>query len=279
MPQAPLYALSKGKSKPSDIIDWADEHEKAFTELKERLCAAPALGLPNPSKSFHIQVDAHEKTLSGVLAQEHGGKLRPIAYYSRKKSVVETGFDKCTQQVLAVHWMLTTTEPIVGFQPVVVHTMHMPIQMLLQGTIKGVSAHRLARWLTDIQARDITTINDRILPHLLGDIEGHPHTCEPKPETESPVSDTELPGQTRVYIDGSRYWEDGKYHTGCALWAPEYPNISVGQKLLFKLPPTMSAQEAELTTLLQAIKEHPEPLCVFTDSRYVFGTVHDYMAQ
>lgn len=73
---APLYALSKGKTKPSDIIDWADEHEKAFTELKERLCTAPALGLPNPSKPFHIQVDAHEKTLSGILAQKHGEKLR-----------------------------------------------------------------------------------------------------------------------------------------------------------------------------------------------------------
>uniref|UniRef100_A0A8C1RAI3 Reverse transcriptase RNase H-like domain-containing protein n=1 Tax=Cyprinus carpio TaxID=7962 RepID=A0A8C1RAI3_CYPCA len=41
-------------------------------------------------------------TLSGVLAQDHGGKLRPIAYYSRKKSPVEQGFDPCTQHVLAV---------------------------------------------------------------------------------------------------------------------------------------------------------------------------------
>lgn len=167
-------------------------------------------------------------------------------------------------------------KPIVGFQPVVVHT---PIRMLLQGSIKGVSAQRLARWLTDIQARDITIVSDRILPHLLGDIEGLPHICDPKPETTSPVLDIELPGQTRVYIDGSRYWDDGKYHTVCALWAPEYPNVRVGQKLLFRLPPTMSAQEAELTALSQAIKEHPEPLCVYTDSQYVFGTVHDYMAQ
>lgn len=105
--------------------------------------------------------------------------------------------------------MLTTTEPIVGLQPVVVHTMHTPIQMLLQGTIKGVSAHTLARWLTDIQACDITTINDRILPHLLGDVEGHSHTCEPKSETESPVVNTELLGQTQVCIDGSHYWENG----------------------------------------------------------------------
>ena len=45
------------------------------------------------------------------------------------------------QQMLDVHWILITTEPIVNFQPVVVHT---PEQMLLQGQIQGVSAQRLA---------------------------------------------------------------------------------------------------------------------------------------
>ncbi len=78
----PLYSLLKGKSKPSDVLEWTEEHDKAFTSLKENLCCAPALGLPNPKKSFHLQVDANENTLSGVLAQDHGGKLRPIAYYS-----------------------------------------------------------------------------------------------------------------------------------------------------------------------------------------------------
>lgn len=173
---APLYSLLKGKTKPSDVLEWADEHEKAFTILKEHLCSAPALGLPSPSKPFHLQVDANENTPSGVLAQDHGGKLRPIAYYSRKKSTIKQGFDPCTQHVLAVHWMLTATEPIVGFQSVVVHTMHTPVQMLLQGRIKGVSTQRLARLLADIQARDITTVNTRILPHLLEDVEGHPPT-------------------------------------------------------------------------------------------------------
>ncbi len=68
----PLYSLLKGKSKPSDVLEWTEEHDKAFTSLKENLCCAPALGLPNPKKSFHLQVDANENTLSGVLAQDHG---------------------------------------------------------------------------------------------------------------------------------------------------------------------------------------------------------------
>ncbi len=40
-----------------------------------------------------------------------------------------------------------------------------------------------------------------------------------------------------------------------------------------------SAQEAELIALLEAIRSHHELLCVYTDSRYAFGTVHDFMAQ
>ncbi len=49
--------------------------------------------------------------------------------------------------------------------------------------------------------------------------------------------------------------------------------------LLIKLSENTSAQEAELIALLEAIRSHHEPLCVYTDSRYAFGTVHDFMAQ
>ena len=275
----PLYGLLKGTSKPSDTLDWTEECGQAFTDLKQKLCSAPALGLPNADKPFHIQVDVHTDTLSGVLAQDHGGKLRPVAYYSRKKSPVEQGFDPCTQHVLAVHWMLTTTEPFVGFTAVVVHTMHTPVQMLLQGRIKGVSSQRVARWLTDMQAREITVVNNRILPHLLGDIMGSSHVCETRAEMPSAVADCELAGQTRVYIDGSRFWEDGNFHTGSAVWAPHVTEGEGAKQLLFKLPPTMSAQQAELVALLQALKAHPEPMCVYTDSRYVHGVTHDFMAQ
>lgn len=169
--------------------------------------------------------------------------------------------------------MQARTEPIVGFQPVVVHTTHTPVRMLLQGQIRGVSSHRLARWLTDIQARDITIENNRILPHLLGDGEGQLHICEPKLEVPSPVLEQEIPGQSRAYIDGSRFWNNGQFDTGCAVWVPPSPNSDASHHLLLKLPPGMSAQAAELVALLQAIKAHPETLCVYTDSCYAFGVV------
>uniref|UniRef100_A0A3B1JRG7 Uncharacterized protein n=1 Tax=Astyanax mexicanus TaxID=7994 RepID=A0A3B1JRG7_ASTMX len=72
--------------------------------------------------------------------------------------------------------------------------------MLLQRKIKGVSAQKLVQWLTDINICDITTVNDRILPHQPKEVHGQPHFCEPKSETESSVLGN-VPGQTRLYID------------------------------------------------------------------------------
>lgn len=57
------------------------------------------------------------------------------------------------------------------------------------------------------------------------------------------------------------------------------PHSNPKQQVLFKLPLDMSVQEAELVALLETIKAHPEPLCVYTDSLYAFGVVHDFMAQ
>uniref|UniRef100_A0A8C1S3V5 Reverse transcriptase/retrotransposon-derived protein RNase H-like domain-containing protein n=1 Tax=Cyprinus carpio TaxID=7962 RepID=A0A8C1S3V5_CYPCA len=78
-------ALSK--TKPNDVLEWTDEHEQVFTDLKQRLLVV------------------HKNTLSGVLAQEHGGKLRPIAYYSRKKSLVEQGRIKGESSQRLARWL------------------------------------------------------------------------------------------------------------------------------------------------------------------------------
>ncbi len=89
-------------------LENADRNHDALLQLVKNNAGIPV------QKALSNGVDPAENTLSGFLAQDHGGKLRPIAYYSRKKSTIEQGFDPCTQHVLAFHWMLTATEPIVG---------------------------------------------------------------------------------------------------------------------------------------------------------------------
>uniref|UniRef100_A0A8C9U8A3 Reverse transcriptase domain-containing protein n=1 Tax=Scleropages formosus TaxID=113540 RepID=A0A8C9U8A3_SCLFO len=44
------------------------------------LATAPALGLPDYKKPFHLYVHEAGGTAAGILAQEHGGSYRPVAY-------------------------------------------------------------------------------------------------------------------------------------------------------------------------------------------------------
>ncbi len=63
------------------------------------------------------------------------------------------------------------------------------------------------------------------------------------------------------------------------MWAPHLSDSDARQQLLFKLPPNISVQKAKLVALLKAIEAHRKPHCVYTDSRYAFDVVTDFMAQ
>ncbi|XP_019157244.1 PREDICTED: uncharacterized protein LOC109153827 [Ipomoea nil] len=70
----PLIGMLKKNS-----FQWGEEVEHAFEQLKQALCLAPVLALPDFQKPFIIDADACHKGMMAVLIQEG----RPIAYYSK----------------------------------------------------------------------------------------------------------------------------------------------------------------------------------------------------
>lgn len=64
------------------VFVWNETHTVAFQLLKEALCAAPILALPDFSKPFHIDTDASGSGIGAVLHQ--GG--HPLAFISKPLS-------------------------------------------------------------------------------------------------------------------------------------------------------------------------------------------------
>ncbi|GKF06794.1 putative reverse transcriptase domain-containing protein, partial [Tanacetum coccineum] len=69
-------------------FDWGEEQETAFQLLKQKLCAAPILALPEGSDDFVVYCDASIKGLAAILMQ----RLKVIAYASRQLKIHEKNY-------------------------------------------------------------------------------------------------------------------------------------------------------------------------------------------
>ncbi|GJV10637.1 putative reverse transcriptase domain-containing protein [Tanacetum coccineum] len=69
-------------------FDWGEKEENAFQLIKQKLCSAPTLALPEGSKDFVVYCDASHKGLGAVLMQRE----KVIAYASRQLNIHEKNY-------------------------------------------------------------------------------------------------------------------------------------------------------------------------------------------
>lgn len=80
--------------------------EAAFEELKQRLTQAPVLAFANPQLPYVLHVDASREGLGGVLYQDQGEGLRPVAFVSRSLTPSEKNYPAHKLEFLAMKWAI-----------------------------------------------------------------------------------------------------------------------------------------------------------------------------
>ncbi|GKG08191.1 putative reverse transcriptase domain-containing protein, partial [Tanacetum coccineum] len=69
-------------------FEWGDKQEASFQTLKNKLCSAPILALPQGAENFIVYCDASHKGLGAVLMQNE----KVIAYASRQLKIHEKNY-------------------------------------------------------------------------------------------------------------------------------------------------------------------------------------------
>jgi len=136
--------LSRLLTKGASFI-WTAEHQQSFDTLKSLLTRSPVLIFPDFQLPFTLATDASCTGLGAALMQRIDGRLRPIAYASRKLNAAETRYSVTDLEALAVVWSLRHFREIILGYDIEVLTDHRPLCYLFSDS-KSPSG-RQARWI------------------------------------------------------------------------------------------------------------------------------------
>ena len=123
---------------------WGEDQERAFQDLKAKLCSAPVLALPDFEKAFEIECDASGLGIEAVLMQEK----RPIAHFSEKLNGAALRYPTYDKELYALVRALETWQHYLWPREFVIHTDHESLKHL-KG--QGKLNKRHAKWLEFVE--------------------------------------------------------------------------------------------------------------------------------
>ncbi|GKE68682.1 putative reverse transcriptase domain-containing protein [Tanacetum coccineum] len=119
----PMTKLTQKKVK----FDWGDKVETTFQLIKQKLCSAPILALPEGSEDFIIYCDASIKGLGAVLMQRE----KVIAYASRQLKIHEKNYTTHDLELGAVVFPLKIWRHYLYGKKCIMFTDHKSLQHIL----------------------------------------------------------------------------------------------------------------------------------------------------
>ncbi|GKC35264.1 hypothetical protein Tco_1047648 [Tanacetum coccineum] len=137
----PLTKLTQKDKK----YEWGKEEEEAFQTLKQKLCSAPILALPEGTKDFVVYCDASLKGYGAVLMQRE----KVIAYASRQLKVHEENYTTHDLELGAVVFALRLWRHYLYGTKCVVFTDHKSLQYILNQKELNLRQRRWIELLSD----------------------------------------------------------------------------------------------------------------------------------
>ncbi|GKC50593.1 putative reverse transcriptase domain-containing protein [Tanacetum coccineum] len=126
-------------------FEWGDKQEAAFQTLKNKLCSAPILALPQGAENFIVYCDASHKGLGAVLMQNE----KVIAYASRKLKIHEKNYTTHDLELGAVVFALKLWRYYLYSTKCTVFTDHRSLQHILNQKELNMRQRRWLELLSD----------------------------------------------------------------------------------------------------------------------------------
>ncbi|GJS25494.1 putative reverse transcriptase domain-containing protein [Tanacetum coccineum] len=126
-------------------FDWGDKQEAAFQLLKQKLCSAPILALPEGSEDFITYCDASKKGLGVVLMQRE----KVISYASRQLKIHEKNYTTHDLELGAVVFALKIWRHYLYGTKCTVFTDHKSLQHILDQKELNMRQRRWLELLSD----------------------------------------------------------------------------------------------------------------------------------
>ncbi|KAI3811387.1 hypothetical protein L1987_21108 [Smallanthus sonchifolius] len=137
----PLTALTqKGKA-----YNWGDNQESAFQHLKQKLCSAPILALPEGTDDFVVYCDASIQGLGCVLMQRE----KVIAYASRQLKIHEKNYTTHDLELGAVVFALKIWRHYLYGTKCTIYTDHKSLQHIFEQKELNMRQRRWVELLND----------------------------------------------------------------------------------------------------------------------------------
>ena len=127
------------------VYEWGENQEQAFQTLKQKLCEAPILTLPDGTDDFVVYCDASNQGLGCVLMQR--GKV--IAYASRQLKVHEKNYTTHDLELGAVVFALKIWRHYLYGTKCVIFTDHKSLQHILNQKELNMRQRRWVELLND----------------------------------------------------------------------------------------------------------------------------------